>query len=184
MRLTSDKEAKLPNLREEDYQVMSPEDWGYNCIAHAANKNDVPWWPMEEGTEGVFWPEGVPRKETLDAFIAAFGTQKYVLCEGPELEAGFEKIALYTDENGTPTHAARQLPLSGAWISKLGDWEDIEHKSLASLEAEPGGEPAYGKAICFMKRPISESAELREVQPSQPADANPADSDTETGTEG
>jgi hypothetical protein len=52
---------------------------------------------------------GVPAEETLDAFAAAFATIGYVLCAGPEREAGFEKIAVYALASGAPTHAARQL---------------------------------------------------------------------------
>ncbi|HKI32026.1 MAG TPA: hypothetical protein VKA46_09160 [Gemmataceae bacterium] len=134
--------------------MSSNEDWAYNCIAYAAGETDVPWWPVESGTEGVFWPDEAPREETVEAFVAAFGTRKYVPCDSPELEEGFEKIALYVDDAGTPTHAARQLPASGIWTSKLGDWEDIEHKTLNSLESEAKDNPAYGKAVKFLKRPI------------------------------
>jgi hypothetical protein len=35
----------------------------------------------------------------------------------------------------------------------LGDWEDIEHKTLTSLESDIKDNPAYGKAKRFLKRP-------------------------------
>jgi len=57
-----------------------------------------------------------------------------------------EKVAIFADAQGAPTHAARQLE-SGAWTSKCGTLEDIEHNSLANLE---GG--AYGKAVLFLER--------------------------------
>src|SRR5947209_2861959 len=131
-RLRPAREALFPNLWQEDYHVTSDEDWAYNCIAHAAGKSDLPWWPAEEGTEGVFWPAGVAREETIDCFLSAFLTQGYVPCDTLEAEPGFEKTALYVDNDGKPLHAARQLP-PGDWSSKLGDWEDIEHKTLANL---------------------------------------------------
>ena len=53
------------------------------------------------------------------------------------------------DEEGRPTHTARQLPTSRTWTSKLGEWEDIEHMTLASLE---GKDPAYGMPVKFLKR--------------------------------
>src|SRR4051812_6761114 len=118
-----ERESAFPSLRRADYEVTSDADWAYNCIAHAAGKNDAPWWPMEEETEGVFWPKDAPREVTVNAFIAAFGTEGYFPCDGPEPEAGFEKVAIYLDGNEKPAHAAKQLP-SGAWTSKLGTWED------------------------------------------------------------
>jgi hypothetical protein len=70
------------------------------------------------------------------------------VCEGDELEAGFEKIALFANNQGIPLHAARQLP-SGRWTSKLGELEDIEH-TLRDLEGEE-----YGSVALVMKRPSS-----------------------------
>ena len=65
------------------------------------------------------------------------------------LEPGFEKVALYADRNEEVTHAARQTA-DGSWTSKLGEWEDIAHKSL---EALCGDEPAYGTVAQILKRP-------------------------------
>ena len=160
------REAVFPNLRKEDYCVTSKEDSDYNCIAHAADKNDAPWWPMPEETEGVFWPKDVPREETLECFVFAYHTEGYLPCDSSEPEAGIEKIALYVDADGNPTHAAKQL-VGGAWSSKLGMWEDIEHKALANLEAGRGG-AGYGKVVQILKRnrlsptpPGTESASLQ-----------------------
>jgi hypothetical protein len=148
--LSPEREAVFPKLRREDYHVTSEEDWTYNCIAYAAGRSDAPWWPIEEDTEGVVWPEGLAREETLACFILAFQTLRYVPCESSALEEGVEKIAIFVNTDGTPAHAAKQLP-SGAWTSKLGDWEDIEHKTLANLEGDEIS-PAYGRAIQIMKR--------------------------------
>ena len=52
---------------------------------------------------------GVPRLETLGAFQDAFATLGYVAGERADLEVGFEKIVLFAEVDGTPTHAARQL---------------------------------------------------------------------------
>jgi hypothetical protein len=160
--LAAEREAVFPNLRKGEYEVTSDEDWSYNCIAFAAVRTDLPWWPTAEDMEGVFWPAGVPREETLESFLLAFGIAGYIPCAGPDLEPGFEKIALYADADGKTSHAARQLP-SGSWTSKLGDWEDIEHRTLAALEGEPATKPAYGKVVCYMKRPLP--------QPTAPAAA-------------
>lgn len=153
----------FPDLRKEDYRVTSEEDRKYNCIAHAADRSDVPWWPVEEGTDGGFWPAGVPREETLDAFVLAYGTQGYVPCDSADVEPGCEKIALYVNADGTPSHAAKQTS-SGAWSSKLGNWEDIEHKTLANLEASPGGAAGYGKVARILKRRRPGTIEMEAVK--------------------
>jgi len=70
----------------------------------------------------------------------------YVPCSESQLENGFEKIAIYANATGDATNAARQTA-SGEWTSKLGDWEDIEHKTLAALEGE-----FYGKVVQILKR--------------------------------
>jgi hypothetical protein len=107
-------------------------------------------WPADPGV--AQWPDGVPREETLEAFREAFATLGYVVCEGEELEAGFEKIALFATDQGVPKHAARQLA-SSRWTSKLGTLEDIEH----ALQELVGTE--YGLVALVMKRPRAPQAE-------------------------
>lgn len=88
--------------------------------------------------------------ETIEAFIAAYSLFGYTPCETADWEPEYEKLALYVDLQGTPTHAARQLP-SGKWTSKLGQLEDIEHGTLEGLT---GG--LYGEVGQILKRPIRE----------------------------
>jgi hypothetical protein len=156
--LSPDREAVFPNLASDGYRVTSDEDWGYNCIAHAAERNNAPWWPTEEPVEGVFWPDGVPREETLEAFTLAYETLGYFRCENANHEPGFQKVAIYIDEDGAPSHAAIE-DVSGGWSSKLGDWEDIRHNTLAALEACPNA-PAYGTVVRYLKRPSRSPAPL------------------------
>lgn len=92
----------------------------------------------------------MPRQETLEVFRDAFATLGYVVCARADLEPGFEKVALFADVNGTPTHAARQLP-DGTWTSKLGLSEDIQH-ALADLAGD-----VYGSVVLILKR-VSPSA--------------------------
>src|SRR5258708_6988096 len=68
---------------------------------------------------------------------------------GKSSDEGFEKIALYSNAQGEFTHAARQKE-DGIWTSKLGDWEDIEHRTLSGLS---GNAPAYGSVAKILKRP-------------------------------
>ena len=82
-------------------------------------------------------------------FIKAFGSIGFTACGNANIEHGYEKVALYVDENGKPTHAARQLS-SGRWTSKLGKIQDIEHE-LDGLTGE-----VYGVVAQVLKRPIDE----------------------------
>lgn len=66
-----------------------------------------------------------------------------------ELDDGYEKVALYVDNAGIPTHMARQLP-NGEWTSKLGQLEDISHNDLDALEGTQ-----YGRLYCILARLIS-----------------------------
>jgi len=143
------KESFFPNLKRDDYRVTSDETSAakvrYNCIAHAVGENAQWWWPDGFDITGydVHWPAEVAREHSLNAFIAVFQAKGFVPCDdvNGNLEPGFEKVAIYCDTEDLPTHAARQLT-SGDWSSKLGDWEDIEHKTLACLESKHYGSVA------------------------------------------
>jgi hypothetical protein len=145
-------ETLFPGLRTTVYRVTSPRTKDYNCIAWAAGDTLKWWWPTEDPfDEPPFWPPGVPREETLSAFVAALGTVGYGPAAGDASEPGFEKGALFADARGTPTHAARQLP-NGRWTSKLGKSEDIEH-DLYALEGD-----MYGAVAHVLKRPLPATA--------------------------
>src|SRR5205807_2520447 len=119
-------EEIFPALLGRVYQVTSPPEKKYNCIAWAVGDTAQWWWPAESSPlRDIYWPSGVPREETLEAFRQAFATLGYVVCDDERLEEGYEKVALFASF-GVPKHAARQLP-SGRWTSKLGEREDIEH---------------------------------------------------------
>jgi hypothetical protein len=130
----------LPNL-EAGFLETSPQSDLYNCIAWAAGDSARWWWPDEDS----YWPSGAPRVYEISAFLAAYQTLGYVECEDADLEAGFEKIAIYADTKG-PQHAARQLG-DGKWTSKLGPYEDISHIHVSCVNC-----PLYGVAVKFMKR--------------------------------
>jgi len=87
----------------------------------------------------------------MDAFVQAYQTLGFKVCFSNALERGVEKIALYgQDRNGiiVPTHAALQLE-SGAWTSKLGDCEDIEHAVVDNVNG-----PRYGHPQVYLQRPL------------------------------
>jgi hypothetical protein len=140
--------SEFPNLTETDHIRTSEKTVEYNCIAWSACENEVWWWPDPQGI--AYWPDGAPREQTIEAFVSVYtNVLGYEVCDSPDLEDGFEKIALYANANGDPTHAARQLE-NGKWTSKLGGNEDIEHVSLECLNGE-----LYGSAVKFFKRNIN-----------------------------
>lgn len=134
---------QFPRVNLRTARRTSDDTCEYNCISFAAGDTAQPWWPNNEDS---YWPDGVPQEETLPSFIAAYGTKGYSPCESGELENGFEKIALYVDTAGRPTHAAHQLT-DGKWQSKLGGDVDIQHDSPAELTGE-----LYGEVVCYLKR--------------------------------
>ena len=142
-----DEEA-FPHLGTRDsFSIESPFDEAYNCIAYAAGDARIYWWPLGEARSGdVYWPDDAPNEETLEAFEAAFASLGYEPCDSDEFEEEYEKIALYADQN-VPTHATRQDPTTGNWVSKLGDHVDIWHQRVDSLEGE-----LYGNVCRYMKR--------------------------------
>lgn len=139
------KETQFPNLAVNGYSVTSSQTATYNCFAWAAGEADR-WWNPLEPTNPYYWIDGVPNELTIAAFILAYETLGYMVCEDSAFELGFEKIALYATPDGEVTHAARQLS-NGNWTSKLGRWEDIEH-DLDGLVCE-----MYGTVQKLLKRP-------------------------------
>ncbi len=141
-------EWELPGLTEDTCEVTSKRSTLYNCIAWAAGENIRNWWPDPMGVG--FWPHGVSRKVTLDAFLRAYATKGYRLCYDGSLEAGLEKIALFGKNVGdtiVPTHAALQFE-SGEWTSKLGPFEDVRHPAVDAVSG-----PVYGSVACYLSRP-------------------------------
>ena len=139
--------------------MTSEADSAYNCVAHAAGKKDLPWWPMEEGVEGVFWPDGVDRAETVDAFVAAFRSIGYRPCEasqdGSGFIAGYEKVAIYVDAEGTPTQPrGRPKAADGPANSANGK---TSNTTLRRPRRRQGGRPGYGKPVKYLIREIRDS---------------------------
>lgn len=144
------------NLTGGEFELTSPFDAKYNCIAHAAGENDRWWWAVDKNIAGndVFWFNNLPGEATLENFIAAFEKLGYKSCESAELENDFEKVAVYVSTKdalhapkGSPTHMSRQLS-DGVWTSKLGQDVDISHNNLKSLEGK-----IYGEVRKILKRP-------------------------------
>lgn len=145
--------AAFPRLKKATFFITSPVSRHYNCIAWAAGDTQNVWWPHPPPLVS-YWPPGVPRKEDLPTFIAAFATLGYAACADGALEPGFEKVALFVDAQGKPKHAAKQLP-NGKWSSKLGLEEDISHILWGLEDAE------YGNVVQYLKRKIPSSPAIK-----------------------
>jgi len=150
-RLPPDRERCFPQLFASGYSVTSDEDFLYNCIAWAAGSEKTQeWWDPFAIGRGYYWPAQLPRSADIQTFIKLYEIAGgYSPSDTGALEPGFEKVALYADRRGEVTHAARQTE-EGSWTSKLGEWEDIEHKTLEGL---CGDDPAYGTVAQILKRP-------------------------------
>lgn len=130
----------LPRLTPGNHRITSPATTDYNCVGWAAD-DTAHWWQP-----GVYWPVDLPGDEYgIAALEQAFESLGYQTCADGSLEAGFEKVALYSSTLFY-THAARQLP-DGKWTSKLGGAEDIEHDTPGDVA---GG--VYGDVVKFMRR--------------------------------
>jgi hypothetical protein len=165
-----------------EIKITSPETINYNCFAWAAGELNRWWNPNPNPMSSDYWPPNVREsrfnnvpiallllreidsmagilflrylisKERLQVYLEAYRTIGYETCDSQCFEPGFEKIAIYVNDNGKPTHAARQLP-NGQWTSKIGMWEDVEHEFSESLAMEIRGQIIdYGTIAQLMKR--------------------------------
>ena len=81
---------KFPFSIFEPFIITSPATRQYNCIAWAFGDDKKFYWPDAEKL--MFWPNNVPREETIEAFISLYKTIGYNICGNGNFENGFEKI--------------------------------------------------------------------------------------------
>jgi hypothetical protein len=134
-----------PYLTTSNYELKSQPTADYNCVSWA-QRIDYKEIDLSLDAEGE--PLVYPDLSCL-TYIEHFEKEGFILCESPEFEEGFEKIALYERAGKTFEHVARQLG-PDLWTSKLGYWEDIEHTTLEVLESQN----KYGVPTWFMKKAI------------------------------
>lgn len=146
--------AKLfPGLQyDSHFEVTSPEDSNYNCIAWAYQIKNRWMWPPAGVPTGVldavtYWPDDETQEADVREFIKAFEQKGYKVCDNADLENGYRKVALYIKPGTTEcTHAARQLS-TGYWTSKLGQSYDIQHENPHTIEGR-----IYGSLYCIMRK--------------------------------
>jgi hypothetical protein len=136
-------EQDCPALTTTPYEIKSPRDPQYNCVAFAIGDVNHFWYDID--ISGYYWPPGAPSADTLSGWIAVFQLHGYEDTDDDSLEVEYEKIAIYTTADG-PEHVARQTA-SAMWASKIGKGADIEHSSLSALEGT-----LLGKVTKIMKR--------------------------------
>lgn len=142
-------EALLPSLHG-GFDVTSPVDEEYNCISWSINNTKRWWWPTPLGQSrwpGKYWPPGVPHEETLAAFTAMYEDLGFRVCLTRTFEDSYDKIAIYADNAGAITHAARWWLEDRGWSGKLGEENHIRHHTLESIEGD-----VYGKLGQVMRR--------------------------------
>jgi len=146
---------KLPKLKDDkQFQISSPVNPNYNCIAWAYQLIDNKWYATPRGSlqfDGVisFWPDDIPDGRDISCLVALFESIGYVRCNTYEHESGFQKVALYWKEYSQEwTHASRESRDGSFWMSKLGPSVDIHHGNPYSVEGTD-----YGTVYCIMKRP-------------------------------
>jgi hypothetical protein len=145
---SSELEAKWQKLGSGNYKKASDATARYNCMAFA-NDNERKWWQAGLYGGRYYWPPYIP--DTLEGWVKIFTEQNYELTSNREIEAGFEKIAIYVDLGDMlPSHVAKSD--GRIWKSKLGRFQDIEHSSLDLLEGDQRSE--YGIVERILRRPL------------------------------
>jgi hypothetical protein len=162
--IRDDLEGSFEKLKITYWKPKSFSSTSYQCIAWAACRTDVKWWPPlgiplnEHRQQGYYWPETAPDDDRVIGFVTAFSLLGYVRCDSFDFEKGFQKVAIFAkpfEDMPIPTsvdnyqvkHMARQRFLERSWLSKLGDLEDIVHRDVRSVEC-----PLYGQAVVVLKR--------------------------------
>ena len=131
-------EFLFPKLRGTKYEITSPAQPDYNCIAWAAG-DDTRWW--EPDPYGLYyWPQDVLRRYTVEAYAEVFQGLGFEVCQDAIFKVGVEKVVIFANSDRLPTHATRQLS-DGTWTSKLGQSEDIRHDDIYHVSGRDYGTP-------------------------------------------
>lgn len=154
---------------DEAFEVTSPCDRFYNCIAWAMGFDDrwVDDYP-DTPSKRKWWPSGVVKDHTPKGLISAFEAVGFECCESPEMEEGYDKVVLYKsskhiDPNtglNVPeqwTHAARVIG-DNLYHSKMGESFDIHHSGNNVFSQSP-----YGIEYQSMRRRIEDRSIIDDI---------------------
>ncbi len=81
-----DIEQDFPQLVSNQWRATSEIDPAYNCVAFALRDTKQFWDPGCIGVRGYYWPPGVPREDTIQAWTKIFIIHGFEHCETGELE--------------------------------------------------------------------------------------------------
>lgn len=79
-------EQDFPLLKSGAYQITSPVDIRYNCVAWALG-DKTRWW---EPSSGGFWPTELEDEPDLSQFTHALGALGFKPCEDSGIQPGVE----------------------------------------------------------------------------------------------
>lgn len=136
------RQASFPQLPGESYTVTDNPTLSYNCIGWSLCSRLLGWrWlpdrlEDEPAAQQIAW---------FDELYANYGWRPSATCDS---EDGLRKIALYCDDSGTPTHAAKQIRID-VWESKCGADRRITHRGTHALEG-----PIYGRVYKCYEKPL------------------------------
>jgi hypothetical protein len=130
----SDLIATFPNLASSPFELTSPEDANYNCVAWAVADTGSNWWPTTR--LGSYWPRRVHGTTSLQTIVQLFVDRGFARCAVDEAERTRDAILIYC-RAGAPLHVARSLG-DGRWTSKLGASFDLTHTVIGLTGAQYG----------------------------------------------
>ena len=85
-------EQFFPKMRSGGYDITSPRDKKYNCVAWAVGSVTL-WWQWVGFPSKVwYWPPGIDRDDMLESWVKVFQLHGYAVCENASWEAGMEKV--------------------------------------------------------------------------------------------
>ena len=146
----------FPNQTAANFNPLSPSTEEYSCFSWALQVTNQVIWPDDDDDHA--WAVDMPRDETVGSFQAFSERAGFEQCQTDAAEAGYEKIAFYT-QNGLVKHVARLQP-NGRWTSKMGEGADGEHPTLAVFEG-----PGFGYVTLIMRRRNTGPPKLPELFP-------------------
>ena len=156
--------AHFPELGNDIvFKVTSDPDVKYNCIGFAIGFNDIWVAPFPRRVPWFWWPACVPFDEQPNSLIQTFEYFGFEVCDNDFVEAGFDKVALYSHV-GKWTHAARIIG-DGVYHSKLGESYDILHRRGDVMEQSTNPDESYGKPFVFMRRKLEDRQLLIDRRP-------------------
>lgn len=141
------------------WELTSDPDPLLNCIGFAMGMDNV--CVALDHPYGLFWcwwPPGVPRTLEPQSLVSAFEYLGFSVCPDGEIEADFDKVALY-QKNGQWQHAAI-IESKDQYHSKMGVWWDIVHRGGDLFHDD-----SYGDIYKYMKRPIVDRWKTQALKP-------------------